>query len=70
MRRGPDVSAVEGDEYGDVADDANATLVLVEGVKEGRSDLLVLPPLVIYRAEDVYSEEMQAVFDGTVFGEV
>jgi tRNA1Val (adenine37-N6)-methyltransferase len=48
--------------------DANATLVLVEGVKEGRSDLLVLPPLVIYRAADVYTEEMQAVFDGTVFG--
>lgn len=47
--------------------DANATLVLVEGVKEGRSDLLVLPPLVIYRAVDVYTEEMQAVFDGTVF---
>ena len=48
--------------------DTNATLVLVEGVKEGRSDLAVLPPLVIYRQENVYSEEMLAVSDGTVFG--
>jgi len=28
----------------------------------------VLPPLVIYRTAEVYTEEMQAVFDGTVFG--
>jgi len=47
--------------------DTNATLVLVEGVKEGRSDLTVLPPLVIYEAEDKYTEETQAILDGTVF---
>lgn len=46
---------------------SSATLVLVEGVKGGRSDLTVLPPLVIYASEDVYTQEMQAVFDGTAF---
>lgn len=49
--------------------DTNATLVLVEGVKEGRADLVALPPLVIYRALDAYSAEMQAVLDGSVFAD-
>ena len=35
-----------------------ATLVLAEGVKGARPSLTVLPPLVIYRREDEYTEEM------------
>ncbi|MDE0354875.1 MAG: tRNA1(Val) (adenine(37)-N6)-methyltransferase [Deltaproteobacteria bacterium] len=35
-----------------------ATLVLAEGVKGARTSLTVLPPLVIYRREDEYTDEM------------
>ena len=35
-----------------------ATLVLAEGVKEAGAALTVLPPLVIYRSEDRYTDEM------------
>ena len=35
-----------------------ATLVLAEGVKGARTSLAVLPPLVIYRLEDEYTDEM------------
>lgn len=34
-----------------------ATLVLAEGVKGARAALTVLPPLVIYRSEDRYTDE-------------
>ncbi len=37
--------------------DAPATLVLAEGVKGARTSLTVLPPLVIYRREDQYTDE-------------
>ncbi len=37
--------------------DAPATLVLAEGVKGARMSLTVLPPLVIYRREDEYTDE-------------
>ena len=35
-----------------------ATLVLAEGVKGARPSLTVLPPLVIYRRKDEYTDEM------------
>lgn len=38
--------------------DAPATLVLAEGVKGARTGLSVAPPLVIYRGEDEYTDEM------------
>ena len=38
--------------------DAPATLVLAEGVKGARAGLTVPPPLVVYRGEDEYTEEM------------
>ena len=38
--------------------DAPATLVLAEGVKGARTGLTVAPPLVIYRGEDQYTDEM------------
>ncbi|MDE0028259.1 MAG: tRNA1(Val) (adenine(37)-N6)-methyltransferase [Deltaproteobacteria bacterium] len=37
--------------------DAPATLVLAEGVKGARTGLTVVPPLVIYRGEDAYTDE-------------
>ena len=44
--------------------DAAATLVLVEGVKGARTSLTVLPPLVIYRREDEYTDEMAGLLRG------
>jgi tRNA1Val (adenine37-N6)-methyltransferase len=37
-----------------------ATLALVEGIKGAAANLTVLPPLVIYRGEDEYTDEMAA----------
>lgn len=44
--------------------DGPATLVLAEGVKGARTSLTVLPPLVIYRREDEYTEETAALLGG------
>ncbi|MCY4488781.1 MAG: tRNA1(Val) (adenine(37)-N6)-methyltransferase [Deltaproteobacteria bacterium] len=41
--------------------DAPATLVLAEGVKGARTGLTVAPPLVIYRGEDEYTDEVAAL---------
>ena len=41
-----------------------ATLVLAEGVKGARAALTVLPPLVIYRSEDRYTDETAALLQG------
>ncbi|MDE0035597.1 MAG: tRNA1(Val) (adenine(37)-N6)-methyltransferase [Deltaproteobacteria bacterium] len=41
-----------------------ATLVLAEGVKGARTSLTVLPPLVIYRREDEYTDEMGGLLGG------
>jgi len=38
-----------------------ATLVLAEGVKGGRAELKILPPLVVYAANKRYTREMQAM---------
>lgn len=45
--------------------DAEASMVLLEGVKGGRPGLAVLPPLTIYRAGKKYSEEVTAIIAGT-----
>jgi len=37
-------------------------LVLVEGIKNGKKDVVVLPPLFIYQETGVYSEEMKTIF--------
>jgi tRNA1Val (adenine37-N6)-methyltransferase len=37
-------------------------LVLVEGLKDGREDLHILPPLFVYGQEGQYTEEMGAIF--------
>ena len=44
--------------------DAAATLVLAEGVKGARTSLKVLPPLVIYRREDEYTDETAGLLGG------
>jgi len=45
-------------------DGGPANLVLVEGVKGGRSEMKVLPPLVLYTKEKKYSPEMGAILSG------
>jgi tRNA1(Val) A37 N6-methylase TrmN6 len=42
-----------------------ATLVLVEGIKGGKSGMKVLPPLIIYQSGKNYSSEVQAMLDGS-----
>ena len=39
-------------------------MVLVEALRGGRDALEVLPPLVVYQTPNVYSDEMQAIFQG------
>ena len=49
--------------------EAPATMVLVEALRGGRDALEVLPPLVVYQATNVYSDEMQAIFQGRALAE-
>jgi tRNA1Val (adenine37-N6)-methyltransferase len=44
--------------------DSDASLVLAEGVKSGRSGVYVLPPLVIYRQDKGYAAEVEAMLEG------
>jgi tRNA1Val (adenine37-N6)-methyltransferase len=46
--------------------DASAALVLVEGVKGGRSGIEVLPPLIVYREGKQYTAEVEAILAGSV----
>lgn len=46
-----------------------ATMVLVEALRDGRDELEVLPPLIVYRETNVYSAEMQAIFQGRALDE-
>ncbi|MBD3308434.1 methyltransferase [candidate division KSB3 bacterium] len=41
--------------------DAPATLVLLEAQKQARPGVTILPPLVLYRRENVYSEEAKRI---------
>jgi tRNA1Val (adenine37-N6)-methyltransferase len=50
--------------------EVEASLVLVEGVKGGRSGVEVLAPLTIYRRGKEYSEEVAAMIAGTRRGTV
>jgi tRNA1Val (adenine37-N6)-methyltransferase len=43
---------------------AKASLVLVEAIKGGRSGLAVLPPLIVYRGDKTYSDEVAAMIAG------
>jgi len=44
---------------------AEASLVLVEGIRGGKSGLKVLSPLVVYQGGKEYSPEVQAMLDGS-----
>lgn len=46
--------------------DSEASLILVEGVKQGRSGVKILPPLIVYRQGKEYSEEVAAMIAGKV----
>jgi len=43
---------------------AEASLVLVEGVKDGRSGIKILPPLIVFRRGKEYSEEVAKLIAG------
>lgn len=40
----------------------NSDLVLIEGVKNGKSGLKLLPPLFVYKDKGIYSEEVKLMF--------
>ncbi|MGI6685384.1 MAG: tRNA1(Val) (adenine(37)-N6)-methyltransferase [Bacillota bacterium] len=44
-------------------------LVLIEGIKNGKRDVQVLPPLFVYQKTGVHSEEMKAIFQGKILTE-
>ena len=44
--------------------DSEASLILVEAVKQGRSGVTILPPLVVYREGKHYSDEVAAMIAG------
>jgi tRNA1Val (adenine37-N6)-methyltransferase len=46
--------------------DSDASLILVEGVKHGRSGVEILPPLIVYRQGKQYSDEVAAMIAGKV----
>ncbi len=46
--------------------DSGASLILVEGVKHGRSGVEILPPLIVYRRAKEYSDEVAAMIAGKV----
>ena len=41
-----------------------ASLALVEGIKGGRSELAILPPLIVYREGKDYTAELEAILAG------
>jgi tRNA1Val (adenine37-N6)-methyltransferase len=45
--------------------DSRASLVLVEGVKGGRSGIEVMPPLIVYKKGKEYTAEVEAILAGS-----
>ncbi|HEX9444346.1 MAG TPA: hypothetical protein VGA73_09505, partial [Candidatus Binatia bacterium] len=45
---------------------SEATLVLVEGVRGGRAELAILPPLTVYAKAGEYTPEMKAILAGSL----
>ena len=48
---------------------APASIVLVEAIRDGRDALTVLPALWVYEASGDYTAEMQAIFQGRAVGD-
>lgn len=42
-----------------------ANTVLIEGIKEGRADLKLLPPLTVYDEKNEYTDEMRRILNGS-----
>ena len=38
------------------------TMVLVEGIRSGKAELKVMPPLIIYESQGVYTEEVRKIY--------
>ncbi|HEY4599873.1 MAG TPA: tRNA1(Val) (adenine(37)-N6)-methyltransferase [Cerasibacillus sp.] len=45
--------------------DREANILLIEGVRDGKADLKLLPPLYIYEADGSYTEEAEDIIYGT-----
>lgn len=45
-------------------EDRPPNMVLVEGLKQGQAELVVLPPLIVYDQNDQYTERMRRIFYG------
>lgn len=43
--------------------DSEPSMILIEGKKNARPNLEILPPLVIYQAEGIYSQKVQEIYD-------
>lgn len=42
-----------------------ANTILIEGIKDGSPDLKILPPLIVYRDDDEYTDEVKQLLYGT-----
>lgn len=40
-----------------------ANTLLIEGIKDGKPDLKVLPPFTVYNGDNTYTDEMRAVYE-------
>lgn len=49
--------------YPKVGKDAN--MILVEGIRDGKADLKLLPPLYIYNDDNTYTDEAKEILHGT-----
>lgn len=43
-----------------------ANMLLIEGVRDGKSDLKMLPPLYIYHEDDTYTKEAEGIIYGSI----
>lgn len=46
-------------------DGVEANMVLVEGMKDGKPEVRLLPPLIVYRNETEYCDELVGIYYGT-----
>jgi tRNA1Val (adenine37-N6)-methyltransferase len=42
--------------------DAEPNMILVEGIRNSKSRLKVLPPLIVYESEGVYTKEIREIY--------
>ncbi|MBN6187372.1 tRNA1(Val) (adenine(37)-N6)-methyltransferase [Aneurinibacillus sp. BA2021] len=46
-----------------------ANMVLIEGIRDGKPDLKVLPPLIVYKEDGTYCDEIYSIYYGDREGE-